>query len=252
MIATACLAGGWVWARRGNVWLGGALIAIGTIKPQISILVVLWLFLERRWKVLSIATAFAFLMSLPEILAAGPVGAFTGWLSAVGRYQLGKFNQVGFIHLFGLKNFLDTAGVHVPSLVPVGVASTIGLWWLRKRIADPDILPLLMGVTLIFSYSHDYDLWALVLLIPAFWRHLRGREVEVLIAGLMVFLLFVPQRLFWPASRPQVVVSAPLTDVLLAQYRVLVVLGLVVWLLVMTIRQSSDLHSTHGTLFRTR
>jgi hypothetical protein len=252
LIATASLAGGWVWARRGHVWLGGALIAFGTVKPQIAVLVVLWFLLERRWKVLTIGAAFALVLSLPEILASGPIGAFTGWLSAIGPYLQLEYNMIGFRGVFGLQNFLAAIGFDVPPLLPVGVAAMMVLWWLRKHIADPDILPLLIGLSLVFGYSHEYDVSALVLLLPAFWRHLRGREVEALVAALLMLVLFLPQRILWAHSRPRTVLSLPLEDAFLLQYRVLVVLGFVIWLLVLTVRQSTDPHSVHGGVLRTR
>lgn len=251
LIATASLAGGWVWARRGNAWLGGVLIAIGTIKPQIAFLVVLWLVFEQRWKVLTIAAAVSLLMSLPEILVSGPIGAFADWLLAIGRFRLIPYNQLGHMHLFGLQNFLATIGFEVPALVPVGVAAMTVLWWLRKRIEDPDILPLLIGLTLLFGISHDYDLSALALLLPAFWRNLRGRRVEALAAAFLMLALFLPQRLFWAPPRPTIVLSVPLEDALLVQYRVLVVLGLVIWLFALAIRPSGcEPRSVGGEVLR--
>jgi hypothetical protein len=252
LIAAATVAGGWVLIRREYVWLGGMLIGIATIKPQISILVVVWLLLERRWKALIIGAAFALMMSLPEVLASGPIGAFADWLSAIGRYQMNHLNFLGFIHLFGLQNFLATIGLSLPSLTAVGLLATMILWWFRRRIPDPDILPLLMGLSLLFNLSHDYDLAALVVLFPAFWRHLRGREFEAIVAAVVMLALFLPQRLFWSPSRPTVVLSVGVQDALLVQYRVLIVVGLVIWLLVLDFRQSSDLHSVGGRALRAR
>ena len=228
------------------------MIAFGTIKPQFAVLVLLWLLLEQRWKVLTTTAGFALLMSLPEILASGPIVAFTGWLSAISRYyHLNPYNAPGFIRNFGVQNFLATIGFDVPPLLPIGVAATMVLWWHRKRIADPDVLPLLMGLALLFGFSHDYDVSALVLLLPAFWRHLRGRKVEALAAALLMLALFLPQRLFWDTSR----IMAPslqLKDALLVQYRVLVVVVFVVWLTVLATRQLSDLHAVDGGELRTR
>jgi hypothetical protein len=252
LIATASLAGGWVWARRGNAWLGGALIAIGTIKPQLAILVILWLVFERRWKVLAIAAAVALLMSLPQILVIGPIGALTEWLAAIGRYQQYHFNELGYIHLFGLQNFLAIIGFEVPPLLPIGVAAMAVLWWLRKRIEDPDILPLLIGLTLLFGISHDYDLSALALLLPAFWRHLRGKKVRAFAAVSLMLVLFSPQRLFWAPPRPDVVLSAPLQDAILVQYKVLIVLVFVIWLFMLALRQSSELRYVGGEPLRAR
>ena len=109
------------------------------------------------------------------MIASGLIGAFTEWLSAIGRYQVNPFNTLGFIHVFGLQNLLATIGFNVPSLLPVGVAAIIGLWRSRFRVADSDILSLLIGLTLVFGFSHDYDVSAFAVALPAFWRHLRGK-----------------------------------------------------------------------------
>ena len=225
LIATACLAAGWVWVRRGYVWLGGLSIGFGTIKPQIAVFVVLWLLLERRWKALTIGAACVLLLSSAEILASGPIGALTGWVSAVSRYTQVPFNTMGNIHVFGLQNLIAAVGFDVPPLVLVGLAATMALWWFRRFIADRDILPLLIAFSTLFVFSHDYDVSALVIMLPAFWRHLRGKEVQLLVGGVVLALLFLPVRLF--------------QAVFFTQYRVLIVAGLVIWLLILTVRSST-------------
>jgi hypothetical protein len=222
LIATSCLAAGWVGLRRGYVWLAGLLLGFGTIKPQIAAFVVFWLLLERRWKALTIAAAWILLLSSAEIAASGPIGAVTGWISAVSRYTQMWFNLLGNIHVFGVQNLLAGFGFDVPALFPVGLAAVVALWWFRRFIADRDILPLLIALSLLFVFSHDYDLSALAVMLPAFWRHLRGKEVPGLVGGVVLVLLFLPVRI--------------LHDSLFAQYRVLIVLGLVMWLLVLNVR----------------
>jgi hypothetical protein len=120
----------------------GCLIGTSTIKPQIAALVVLWLLLERRWKILAIGAAWGLFLSLPEILAIGPIEAFTGWVSAIGKYAQVDVNLVGNKHVFGLASFLKAFGFNTPPLflVLVGLASAMGIWSFRKFIDDKDIL----------------------------------------------------------------------------------------------------------------
>lgn len=234
LIAAACLAGGWVWVRRGHVWLGGLLIGIGTIKPQVAVFVVLWLTFERRWKALTIGAALALLLSSAEILASGPIGAFTGWVSALSMYTKVDVNLIGNRHVFGLQSLLDALGFSVAPLFLVGLAAMTALWWFRKFIADRDILPLLIAFSLLFVYSHDYDLSALAVMLPAFWRHLRGKEVQALVGGVVLVLLFLPVRMF--------------QNGVFAQSRGLIVLGLVIWLVILTVRSSADSHPLDNVL----
>ena len=238
LIAAAGLAGGWVWVRRGHVWLGGLLIGVGTIKPQIAVLVVLWLGLERRWKVLSIGAVSAVLLSSAEIFVSGPIGAFTGWISAIGRYTQLDANLIGDRHVFGLQSFLGALGFKVPPLFLVGLAAMMLLWRFRKFIADQDILPLLIALSLLFIFSHDYDVSALAVMLPAFWRHLRGKEGQALVGGVVLVFLFLPVRIF--------------QDGFFTQYRVLIVLGLVIWLLILTARSLTDPNPANNRLLQTQ
>ncbi|RPH48396.1 MAG: DUF2029 domain-containing protein [Planctomycetota bacterium] len=228
LIAVGALAGGWVYAKRGQVWPGGLLIGLSTIKPQFALFACLWLLLEGRWKVLLIGTATALLLSAPTMIVCGPVGAFTEWLGSASRYHALAANAVGFRHVFSLQNFLAAMGLKLPTLFPVGVAAAAGLWWFRSRLVPSDVLALLVGVSLVFGFSHDYDLSALALLIPAFWTHLRGREKAALLAVGLMLLLFVPQRLFHS-----------LKNDLLLQFRFPVVLGLLGWLLALSLKRTS-------------
>jgi hypothetical protein len=224
LIATTCLVAGWIWARRGHLWLPGLLIGTSTIKPQITALVVLWLLLERRWKILAIGASWALLLSLPEILAIGPIEAFAGWISAMAKYAQVDVNLVGNKHVFGLGSFLKAFGFNTPPLflVLVGLASVMGIWSFRKLIDDRDILPLLVTLSLLFIFSHDYDLAALAVMLPAFWRHLRAKEVHAIVAVIALVLLFLPVRVF--------------QEGFFAQYRVLIVLALGIWLTILSLR----------------
>jgi hypothetical protein len=236
LLVTACLAGGWVALRQGRVFLSGILFALSTFKPQIALLVFLWLVLEKQWRVIALAAAFCLLFSSPAIIILGPINVLREWLIALSRYSLSHYNTLGFIHLFGLQNFLATLGLNVPPMLPFGIAGTIALWWFRTRLTYLDVLPILVGLTLVFGFSHDYDLSALVLLIPAYSRHLNSRHVQALVAATVMLLLFIPQRVFWPSNRPQIALSMGLYDALLVQYRFVLVLILVVWIVVLALR----------------
>jgi hypothetical protein len=223
LIAIAAVTGGWVFAKRGRTWLGGLLIGLSTVKPQFAILPCLWLLLEGRWKVLLIGVATALILSVPAMIACGPLGAFRQWMGSVSHYSALEANSVGFRHVFSLQNFLAALGLRLPSLAPVGLVAALVLWGFRSRILPSDVLPILLCLSLIFGFAHDYDLTALVLLVPSFWRLLRGRENEALLAVGLMLVLFVPQRLFHASKND-----------LLLQFRFPVVLVLLGWLLTLT------------------
>jgi hypothetical protein len=224
LISVGALVMGWILAHRGRTVPAGILMGLSTVKPQFALLPCLWLLLEGRWKVLLTGAAAALVLSVPMMIVAGPVGAFTQWLGALGRYDHVEFNAVGFPHLFSAQNFLASMGIHAPSLALLGVAAGAGLWAWRTRIDPADVLAFLVGIPLVSGYTHDYDLSALALLIPCFWRHLRGREGPAIGAVLLMLVLFIPQRLL-----------EPLGSALILQFRYPLVLGLLGWLLALSV-----------------
>jgi hypothetical protein len=228
LIAIASIAGGWVLAHRGRTVPAGLLIGISTIKPQYALIPCLWLLLEGRWKVLLTGVATALILSVPVMIVAGPVGGFVQWTGALGRYDRIEFNAVGFPHLFSAQNFLASMGIPAPSLAPLGVVAAAALWVLRSRVVPADLLAFLVAIPLVSGYSHDYDLAALALVVPVFWRHLRGREGPAILAIVLMLILFIPQRLF-----------EPLGNRLLLQFRYPLVLGLLGWLLALSVAQAA-------------
>jgi len=114
---------------------------------------------------------------------------------------------------------LHAAGVHVPDLFVLGFVATGVLWWIRRELTGRDVLGLLLGVALLFGYGHSYDLAALAVLIPLFWRHLHGRAAASLVAlGLLIAITF-----------PNSMLERFQSDLVL-HARVAVVVGALAWL----------------------
>lgn len=189
---TAALAGAWYAARRERWVVAGVLLAIGTFKPPLSLFVVLWFVLERRWRVLLVATATILVFAALPMAIVGPIQVWLEWLRAVGRYGSNEFNAVGTRMLFNLRSLLYAAGVHVPDLFALGFVATGALWWLRHRLTARDVLGLLLGTALLFGYGHSYDLAALAVLIPLFWRHLHARAAASLLALALLAAITFP------------------------------------------------------------
>jgi hypothetical protein len=76
LIAAAALVSGWYYAYRDRWVLSGILIAIASIKPQLSLLVILWLLLERRWQLLAVAAVTTLIFSLVPMAISGPIDVF--------------------------------------------------------------------------------------------------------------------------------------------------------------------------------
>jgi hypothetical protein len=227
LIAAAALYSGWIVARRGSWIAGGALIGLSTLKPQLAFLPIVWLLLERRGKELAVGAAAAISAAAPAIRVSGAVGAYRDWMGTLSRVSSCPDSAPGADHLFSLHNVFASLGVLLPSFLPLAVVATAVLWWYRARVLEADVFPLLMGMTMLFGFASDYDLVALAPFVPAYWRHLRNRDGSALGAGLLMLLLFIPQRVFVPSGIP-----------LLIHFRVFIVLFLTAWLLILSLRES--------------
>jgi len=226
LIATLALMLGWDLARRDRWLLGGVLLAISTIKPQLSFLVMLWLVLERRWRVLATIGAGVLVLAAVPIAISGPVGVITEWSAAAMRYAAGPYNTLGSRMIFGLGNVLAITGIATSFLLPVGMLVVGCLWYYRTSLADEDLLALLVGLSILFGYSHSYDIAALMPLVPAFWRHVHSRVVPSLFALALFLVVTLPNSLLEPYVSP-----------LLLQLRVAALLAALCWLMALSVKR---------------
>jgi hypothetical protein len=102
------------------------------------------------------------------------------------------------------------------------------LWYYRSSISDADILGILVAVSLLFGFTHSYDIAALTPLVPAFWRHVHGSPTGSVWALGLMLVITVPNSTFEPFHLP-----------LLAQARVVALCAALTWLLAMSIRHAA-------------
>jgi hypothetical protein len=231
LIVAAALVSGWYYAYRGRWVLSGVLIAISTIKPQLSLLVILWLLLERRWRILAVAAVTTLIFCLVPMVITGPIDVFFHWFASLGAHKNIFANVLGFPAVFSIQNLLYTAGIQVPQLLPLGIVITVLLWRYRSRLIIDDVIGLLLAISVLFGFAHHYDLIALAPLIAAFWRHLSHRPKVTLVALTMMFVMFFPRNVFMTFIHSE----------LLLQYRVLLVIGLTIWLGVMSVKRKAEI-----------
>lgn len=241
LIIAVALIAGWQFLDRGNFLLAGLLLGFVTVKPQLSVLIILWLLLERQWRVLLIAGASTLLCSAIPILVNGPFKILPDWLQSMKAYQLEPTKAFGLSYNLNLKSLFKGFGLELPPssllfFMVVGIAMTLVLWqlWRRGRLDTNDRLGLLLGLSLLFFFGRDYDMVVLVPVLSALWWHVRNRPVSQWVALGLMAGLFVPHRLMERLEMP-----------LLMYWRIVILLIFVSWLFYCSLNERRK-KSHHG------
>jgi hypothetical protein len=223
-LAGALLVSAWTAIVKDRRILGGVLLGLATFKPQLALLPVIWLLLEREWKVLAIGSTTAMVMSVPAFIASGVSGSYVEWCSMLGIAR-DKAVFEGIWAETEWRRFFIAAGLPLPDLLLVAPAATLAVWMVRDRIVLDDRYPLILGIAFQFIYLHDGDLMAISPMASSYLRRLRGKASGWLAVALLL-VLCTPQRLLRRSG-----VDA------LAHIRIPALALLWAWLLVMALQE---------------
>ena len=199
LIASALTMAAWYFAGERRPLIAGICLGAASFKPQLCLLVVFWLLLERDWKTLLIAAASALILALYPMMSQGPIGTFAAWHAGVSAYSGTDSNLPSWGYSVGLANFLYTVGVTtaLPGSVWIGASLllTLILWLSRRLVAESDQLPLLTAITFVFlNPIHNYDLAGVAPLFVAILYYARGNRAALVISAILLALLFAPVR----------------------------------------------------------
>lgn len=219
IIIVACLLFGLEAARRGWWHVSGVMLAVASIKPQLSIFVLVWLVLERQWKVLGATVVAVVVMAAVPLMHYSPSHLLHGWLRSVGEYQHEPTKEAGLTYNTTLSSLarafdLPSPGTAVCFLVGALVVVLVHRRWRGKssdqarasgpaRVNDPGqaidlglLIPLLSGIGLLLISGRDYDMAPLIPLALGWavsrYRHERAHAVAVV---LMLMSFAIPHRL---------------------------------------------------------
>jgi hypothetical protein len=226
LICFAASMGGWFFSRRRDWMLAGLCLAVGSIKPQLCLFIVLWLLFERDWKTLIVAALAAALMSAYAIMVHGTLGIASDWFERLRTHKEFSANYAGSEHVVGLQSLLAALGLPPPPMEPVGIAAVVGLWFERKRFTPDELLGLFMGLSVTFLYTHVAEYAALIPLFTALWLHFRETPSIRPALFLLAPLFLLPRRIILALDVP-----------VLYPWRTLVVLALLLILLGAALRQ---------------
>src|SRR5688500_8084442 len=206
LIATALVVGAYVAHARRSYVLTGILCGLALLKPQLSLLPVLWLTVTDRWNWrwwLPAAATVLVSVAVPILMCGGPLNFVADYRAAVAEYRVAMQQSVEWRHLVGLASLAAAVGVRLPLLAPVGLALAALAWFRRERLLNGgEVLSVLMLIALLFLFAHNYDLVALAPLAPVLYRRATNKPLFGLCCLASLLILYFPQRLLVPLNVP--------------------------------------------------
>lgn len=196
LISATFLYAAWLVAGRKMDFLAGVLLGLSAFKPQLAFLVGLWFLLDRRWVLVAAAGATTLVMSAWPLVTTGMDGSWLAWLQALSEYQGGAYNLVTFKHVFGLRSMLASAGIMVPSIMPLAIVGVIALYWIRHHYDEIWLINAILILSFLMLYAHDYDLAPLAVLTFPLLIAARGRPGLLLLICALACIIFFPQRIW--------------------------------------------------------
>ena len=226
MVICIALIGSWQLAYHGKSLWSGVLLGFASIKPQLSILIIFWLFLEGQWLTLVTAGICMLVFSAVPLLVIGPIQIISDWSNAMKAYQLDPAIASGLSYNTNLKSLLNGLGLNLPPssllfFMLVAIAITFAVWkmWRGGQLDRSDILGILLGLSLLLFFGRDYDIVVLVPILSAMWWHVRNHPRSQLVSFVLMTTLFIPHRLMEKIGVP-----------FLLYWRIVILMVLVIWL----------------------
>ena len=197
LLTSALIVGGMRLMDRRPV-LGGVLLGLATIKPQLGVLVPFALIAAGYWRTLVAAGFTAVVLALISGLAFG-WDTWPAWFEAAVGHAAYVEQSVNNYLKPGLMANLELFGVAVPVAHAVQVAvsvvvTAIVVWCFRRGPGDLSVAALQVGTFLAMPFVFRYDMPMVVnaILLLVRDRQRSGRPVGVIEAGIIVLGLLAP------------------------------------------------------------
>ena len=180
----------------GNELAAALLLALASVKPQISVFVFLWLLLHRRYRVLALSAAIAGLLSLYAFFTMGFLPAIEGWLNGMGTYQDYPVNQLGNNSILGISSFLALWGVHIPIWLGMIIGASVVAVLRWKSTIEP-FGPFALATILLIQmtiFSRPTDLIMIAPVFALFWPSARSNTFRLMVFVSAAALYCFPQQ----------------------------------------------------------
>lgn len=177
-------------ALRRNPFLGGAILGLIVLKPQLALLLPVALLAGREWRAIAGGLLSGLLLSVAAVMLFG-VGTYAAFLRMLPNYTAFlERGQLPWNELASVFAFLRFAGVPQSlALALQGLVAAIAIWicWRAWAGRDEARVPILAAATLLAPpYLFTYD--SLLLIIPMAWLLRNGRRPG-LVALIWLFCL---------------------------------------------------------------
>ncbi len=198
IVAVAMLYWSWHFLQKDKWILSGLFLGIATIKPQVSILYIIFLLFGLNLRVLFVGGILAVLMLLPAILVFGVFETFSSWFVSMDDYMKQFANKPGSPYVVGFEGVFMSMGVEKSGLVfkIVSVLSVFALYIKRKQLSPLLIVNGFLVSALSFIYGHDTD-YVTLSLLWSYFLFLAFKKQSYIALGVAIatlFVMFFPQR----------------------------------------------------------
>jgi hypothetical protein len=202
LLCTAALSWAWILVYDTRFpLLGGVLLAMGAAKPQIAMLLGVWLLIDRRWLALAGAATFALVLCAVPLNVSG-LGLIAEWLNNTRLYLAEPSQSTLFSHNLNIKSVALGLGA-APGLVLSGTIVAAGaamFFLLRSKLTSsaPDSVvaySILIPLSVLTLWGRDYDLAACsgLLLLGIHLTYLQPSRAWIVLPAIVA--LYVPHRL---------------------------------------------------------
>lgn len=154
--------------------LGGAVLGLLVVKPQLGILLPVALLAERNWRAIAGAAASSLLLLALAWMAFGS-DAYRGFLQITGDYagfmSAGRWNWSEFASLFAFLRFFGIAQPIALALQILAAVVAGAVTWRSWRMKDENRIAVLAAATLLVPpYLLTYDSLLLIMPLAVFLR----------------------------------------------------------------------------------
>lgn len=201
--------------KKGAIIAPALLLAITSIKPQLSLFLFLWMILEGNFKVIATSGIFLVLAIIPSVIIF-EFDVIFQWITAATAYQEEVTN--GLSYNTNVTSLIAGLGIPRPPIIFPIILGVVTMVFISNMVSkeqkgDLKIISLILISGLFLIYGRDYDIAIIITAFALLWQIGRRGVIGAAIVFGVFVLLFFPQRF------------AVMSDILILEFRRIVLLA---------------------------